>query len=130
MLVRVVSGGSLYRLATSSFLSRRETHAFLTAPRVMTFAQALTWAIARSYTEDAGLGCRIAASKLALADFRAQPFWREATRFFATHAAPRETIDDLRDFLLARLVDDPGFSLKGRTLRSLGALEREWRELL
>src|ERR1700678_3664658 len=53
-----------------------------------------------------------------------------ATRFFATPAAPREAIDDLCDFLLARLVDDPGFSLKGRTLRSLGALEREWRESL
>ena len=77
-----------------------------------------------------GSARRIAASKLALADFRAQPFWRDATRFFATHAAPREAIDDLRDFLLARLVDDTGFSLKGRTMRSLGALEREWRESL
>jgi hypothetical protein len=126
----VVSGGSLYRLATSTFLSRRETHAFLTAPQGMTFAQALSHAIARSYTEDVGLARRIAASKLALADFRAQPFWREATRFFATHAASREAIDDLCDFLLARFVDDPGFSLKGRTLRSVGALEREWRESL
>jgi hypothetical protein len=126
----VVSGESLFRLATSSFLSRRETHAFLTPPQGMTFAQALTHAIARSYTEDAGLARRIAASKLALADVRAQPFWREANRFFATHAAPREAIDDLCDFLLARLVDDPGFRLKGRTLRSLGALEREWRESL
>ena len=95
----------------------------------MTFAQALSWAIARSYTDDQGLARRIAASKLALADVRAQPFWREATRFFATHAAPPKAIDDLCDFLLAHLHDDPGFSVKGRTLRSLGALEGEWREV-
>jgi hypothetical protein len=80
----VVSGGSLYRLATSPFLSRRETHAFLTAPEGLSFAAALMFATARSYTDDVVLARRIAASKLALAAVRAQPFWREAARFFAT----------------------------------------------
>lgn len=115
---------------TSPYLSRRETHAFLAVTGEMSFAKAWAYALARSYTQDDAQARRIASSKLAQAEFRAQPFWREAARFFAVQSASREQIDDLCDFFLARLFDDPGFSLKGRTLQSVGALERTWRDQL
>src|SRR5262249_24317652 len=52
--------------------------------------------------------------------------WREVTRFFCAHPATVEEMDDFRDYLADCHRRNWGFSLKGRTLASLGRQMHEW----
>lgn len=123
-------GGSLYRAAARPYLTRLETHHFLTAPReVETSAQAFWYAFARAETDDRAAALRIARSKLT--DFSAgSAFWKEVARTFARHALAVNEINDLVDFLRAAIAEDETFSLKGRSLSALRRRMEEWhREL-
>ncbi len=120
-------GGSLHKETEAGrWLSRREVHAFLNPPGELPFEAALWQAIARSFTDDIGLALRIARSRIGYTPRGEIGFWREAARFFVANPAPRETIDDLCDFLAERHRRDRDFSLKGRTPVSLERQMREW----
>ena len=73
--------------------------------------------------DDAAIGdgkaFRVARSKIALTARSQIAFWRDAARLFATQAARSQEIDDLADYLAARVRADAAYSLKGRTLVSL-----------
>jgi len=123
----VAAGGrSLYREGAGAWLSRKEVHAFLNPLGSLRFEEAIWQAIARSYTNDSGIVLRIARSRIAQASRAELGFWREAVRFFCAHPTTVEEMDDLRDYLADCRRCNPKFSLKGRTLASLGRQMREW----
>jgi hypothetical protein len=126
--VEVAQGRSLYRGRTKGTLTRLETHNFLYPAPGLGFREALWYAVARSYTDNIGLALRIARSKVARDSVI--PFWRDAARFFCANPIPITDINDLCDFLAALQRGNPGYSLAGRTLRSLRAGMEQWhREL-
>jgi hypothetical protein len=119
-------GGSLYKAGASTWLTRKEVHAFLNAPADLNFDEALWQAIACSHAGDPALALRIARSKIAGAPRGEMAFWREVTRFFCANPSPVETIDDLCDYLVECRRRDPHYSLDGRTLTSLTRRMHEW----
>jgi hypothetical protein len=119
-------GGSLFREGAGAWLSRKEVHAFLNAPPGLGF-EAATWqAIARSYSDDSGIVLRIARTRIVRSPRAELGFWREAVRFFCAHPTTVEAMDDLCDYLEDCRGRNAAFSLKGRTLASLGRQMREW----
>jgi len=120
------SGGSLFKEEAGYWLSRKEVHAFLTAPAGLGFDEAFWHAIARSYAANPGIALRIARSKIAQSDRSAVAFWREAVRFFCANPVGIEELNDYCDFLADSYQHNPQLSLKGRTLGSLGRQMCEW----
>src|SRR5215472_7159193 len=124
--VVAAGGGSLYNAGAGASLSRREVHAFLNPLGSPGFDEAIWQAIARSYTNDAAVVLRIAHSRIAQTPRAERGFWREVAHFFCVHPTTVEEMDDLRDYLADRYRRDRTFSLKGRSLNSLGRQMREW----
>jgi hypothetical protein len=121
-------GRSLYQEALRPLLSRAEVHHFLTAPREIASSQRALWyATARIYT-DARRAVRVARTKIA-----AYPvtlcFWREVARFFALNQTTIIEMNDLIDYLEAE-VEDPSFTLAGRTLPALRERMAAWNDML
>jgi hypothetical protein len=124
--VVAAGGGSLYAAGAAAWLSRKEVHAFLNPLGPLGFEAAIWQAIARSYTNDPGIVLRIARSRIARTPRAEHGFWREAVRFFCAHPTTVEEMDDLHDYLADCYRRNPEFSLKGRSLTSLGRQMREW----
>lgn len=124
--VTAARGGSLYKAGASTWLTRKEVHAFLSPSVGLCFDEAFWEAIARSYADDDALALRIARSKIARASRGDIAFWRGVVRFFCAHPAPAETIDDLCDYLAECHRRDPLYSLEGRTLLTLTRRMHEW----
>jgi hypothetical protein len=118
-------GDSLYKAGASEWLSRKEVHVFLNAPDGLDFEQAFWFAIARGMAGEAA-AFRVARSKIALTPRSQIGFWRDIARLFATQAARTDEIDDLADYLAAKIRADAAYSLKGRTLASLRRASDEW----
>lgn len=135
--VIAAGGGSLYREHTHHFMSKKETHFFLTVPFALGFDEAIAFALARSHTDDLGLCTRLGRSKLAQRSTiidagtpararAAAQFWKEAIRFFVANPAPINEVNDLVDFLDHAREENAAYSLKGRTLASVTAAMRHW----
>lgn len=124
--VVAAGGGSLYGAGASEWLSRKEVHAFLNPLGRLGFEAAIWQAIARTYANDPGVAMQIARSRITQTPRAEHGFWREVVRFFCAHPTTVEGMDDLHDYLAACYRRDPEFSLKGRSLASLGRLMREW----
>jgi hypothetical protein len=119
-------GGSLYRAGAGAWLSRREVHAFLNPLGSVCFEEAIWQAVARSYSNDPGIALRIARSRIAQTPRAELGFWREVARFFCAHPATVEEMNDFCDYLADCYRRNAEFSLKGRTLASLGRQMHEW----
>ena len=124
--VVAAGGGSLHRAGAGAWLSRKEIHAFLNPQANLGFDEAIWQAIARSYTSDPAVALRIARSRIAQVPRAQLGFWREVVRFFCAHPTTVEEMEDLGDYLAHCYRRNRAFSLKGRTLTSLGRLMREW----
>ena len=135
--VVAAGGGSLHREHTHHFMSKKETHHFLTVPYDVGFDEAIVFALARSSTDDLGLCSRLCKSKLAQrplivdamtqAPARAQAlFWKDAIRFFCANPVPIQRINDLVDYLDHAREANVDYALKGRTIASLGAAMGQW----
>src|SRR5215470_5504463 len=123
----VAAGGrSLYREVAGAWLSRKEVHAFLNPLTSLGFEAAIWQAIARSYSNDPGIVLRIARSRITQTPRAELGFWREVVRFLCAHPTTVEEMDDLRDYVADCRRRNPEFSLRGRTLVSLGRQMREW----
>jgi len=119
-------GGSLYREGAGGWLSRREVHAFLNPLASLRFEEAIWQAIARSYSNDPVIALRIARSRIAQTPRSELEFWREVARYFCAHPAAVEEMNDFGDYFADCYRRNPQFSLKGRTLASLGRQMHEW----
>lgn len=136
--VVVATGGSLYKSLTKDFLTKKETHAFLTCPLRLTFPEALVFAIGKSHTSDLGVLTRLAKSKLntigALVSTRranvtpgSTEFWKDVVRFLAHNPQLSiQQVNDLLDFLKHNRGENPDYSLKGRTVESLLGQMAQW----
>ena len=124
--VTAARGGSLYKAGASTWLTRKEVHAFLNPSAGLSFEEAFWEAVARSYAGDAAVPLRIARSKIARMPRGEIAFWREVVRFFCVNPAPLETMDDLCDYLAECRRRDPDYSLEGRTLPALTRRMHEW----
>jgi hypothetical protein len=120
------SGGSLYGAGAAEWLSRKEVHAFLNPVGSVSFEAAIWQAIARSYASDPGVAMRIARTRITQTPRAQHRFWREVVRFFCAHPTTVEEMDDLHDYLADCYRRNRKFSLKGRSLVSLGRQMREW----
>ena len=124
--VAAARGDSLYKAGASTWLTRKEVHAFLNSTAGLCFVEAFWEAIARSYTDDPALALRIARSKIGRTPREEIGFWRGVARFFCGNPASLETIDDLCDYLAECRRGDPAYGLEGRTLPSLIRGMHEW----
>ena len=126
----VAQGGSLYKQAASPFLSKLETHYFLTAPaQVTSINRAFWYAFARAQTEEQKVAVRVAQTRLH--DFPiVSAFWNDVARYFARNPTTVSEMDDLIDFFRAALAEQPDFSLKGRSLLALRRRMEEWHRAL
>jgi hypothetical protein len=123
-------GGSLYKEATHRYLSKLETHHFVSAPaEVLSTARAFWYALARAQTDDTEVALKVSRSKLARLAVVA-PFWKEVARFFARNPITILEMNDLTDYLQVALQDDPRFSLKGRSLPALRRRMAAWHRML
>ena len=128
--VVAAQGGSLYKQEAHPYLSRQETHHFLTArTEVTSTKQAFWYGVARAMTERADVALKVARSKVANYSI-ASTYWKDVARFFARNPLPIHEMDDLADFLLAAKQEDQDFSLKGRTLVSLTRRMQDWHRTL
>lgn len=136
MFLCVVSGQSLHRKMMSEMFTKKETHAFLTGPSDLPFEEALTFAVASSYTDNYGIKNRIAKSSIhrMFEDFsRLTPekvsFAKDYIRFCITNEIGIEEINDIYDFL-NRPMRQLDFSFKGRTLSSVRKMVEDWHRAL
>ncbi|MBR0709500.1 PcfJ domain-containing protein [Bradyrhizobium liaoningense] len=119
-------GGSLYAAGAADRMSRKEVHAFLNPLGNVGFEAAIWQAIARSYANDPGIALRIARTRITQTPRAEHGFWREVVRFFCAYPTTIEEMDDLYDYLAACYRRNRKFSLKGRSLVSLGRQMHEW----
>jgi hypothetical protein len=124
--VTVARGGSLYKAGASTWLTRKEVHAFINPTAGLSFVEAFWEAIARSYTDDPAMALRIARSKIGRSPREEIDFWRGVARFFCVNPASLETIDDLCDYLAECRRGAPGYKLEGRTLPALIRRMQDW----
>jgi len=123
-------GGSLYKQHASRYLSKLETHYFLSAPDgVATSQQALWYAVARAQG-DCGDVARVVARSSLCRHSIASTWWKEVARFFARNPVPLHEMNDLIDYLRVAKTEDTGFSLKGRSLKALQRRKEEWHRAL
>jgi hypothetical protein len=132
--VTAAQGGSLYKLHTAAYLSKGETHHFVTAPaEVARSQQALWYAVARAQTDRKKDALRLAASNLRNYSV-ASSWWKEVARFLARamahHPLPLHDINDLIDYLRVLKAEEPAATLKGRTLAGLRRRQEEWHRAL
>ncbi|MDF0518472.1 PcfJ domain-containing protein [Bradyrhizobium yuanmingense] len=123
--IAAAGGGSLYAAGAAEWLSRKEVHAFLNPLGKVGFEAAIWQAIARSYATDPAVAMRIARTRITQTQRAQHRFWREV-RFFCAHPTTVEDMDDFHDYLAHCHRRDPEYSLKGRSLISLGRQMREW----
>ncbi|WBL76298.1 PcfJ domain-containing protein [Bradyrhizobium xenonodulans] len=124
--IAAAGGGSLYGAGAAEWLSRKEVHAFLNPMGDVGFEAAIWQAIARSHANDPGVALRIARTRITQTPRAQHRFWREVVRFFCAHPTTVEDMDDFHDYLADCHRRDPEYTLKGRSLISLGRQMREW----
>jgi hypothetical protein len=123
--VVAASGGSLYKECTKDFMTKKETHSFLTCPLKITFKEAIWYAFAKAHTDDIGIVTRIFKSKLVEKNYRSV-FWKETVRFFCLHPVPIHQMNDMIDYLQMAYGQDAEWSFKGRTPESIMASTQQW----
>src|SRR5215813_1313578 len=128
--VVAAQGGSLYKQHASPYLTKLETHHFLTTPEEVTSTQQAFWyAVARAQSDSAELARRISESNLRSYSI-ASTWWKEVARFFARNPVPLAEINDVVDYLRVAKTEDANFSLKGRSLQALQRRKEEWHRAL
>jgi hypothetical protein len=126
----VAQGGSLYKQYASPYLTKLETHHFLSAPEQVTTSQEALWyAVACAHGDRPDVARAISRSNLQAYSI-ASTWWKEVARFFAHEPITSHEMHDLIDFLRVAKTENPAFSLKGRSLASLQRRMEEWHRAL
>lgn len=123
----VATGGSLYKEITKEFLTKKETHTFLTCSHNINIEQTLVYSIAKCEGAIDGIALRIARSKIN--DKKIDEYWKQNIRWFAKNIPESiNQINDLVDYLVAKKLEQPNFSLMGSgfTIQSLLKKMHDW----
>jgi hypothetical protein len=123
-------GGSLYKQEARAYLSKQETHHFLTAPaEIMSTKHAFWYAVARAHADNIAVARKVARCKVINYSI-ASAYWKEVARFFARNALSIDEMNDLVDFLFVEKQRDDAFTLKGRTPEALKRRMEDWHHAL
>jgi len=128
--IAVAQGGSLFKSCTKGTLSKKETHAFIHAPKNNTIKQNIWWA--RAYCEsndNIGVASRIAQSKLIEHEINNE-FWISVMRFFVRFPTTLNEMNDLIDYFRHTYQENQNYSLKGRSLDAVRRSCEEWHRFL
>lgn len=127
--ITAAQGRSLYREQAAEFLTRAETHHFLTAPAKIESALAALWfAIAMAETGDTKAALEIARTRLVLQNPRDR-FWKDVARFFTRHRTTVQEMDEMIRYMAGAREAEPDFSLAGRSLAALRRRRQGWLRL-
>ena len=131
--VCLATGGSLYKEHTKNFLTKKETHIFLSVAHEIDACQAVIYSVARAAGLSDGHSLRLARSKLSHKEFT--PFWFDCVRFFALQGnlpSSLPQVNDLVDFVQAKHAEDRNFRLLGSSQSLPAVLRRmeEWHRAL
>ena len=127
--IAVAQGRLLYKEAAHRYLTRLETHHFVTAPREVGSPLAAFWyAYARAQVAETAAALRVARTRLVELPV-VSPFWQSVARFFAHNPTSIQEMNALIDFFAAAKQEDDGFSLKGRSVPALQRRCAEWQRL-
>jgi hypothetical protein len=123
-------GGSLYKQEAHPYLSKQETHYFLTAPaEIVSVRQAFWYAVARAQSDGKNAALKVSQSRLVNYSV-ASSWWKEVARFCARNPTTIHEISDFTDFLFFAKQEDAAFTLKGRTLATLRRRMADWHRAL
>jgi len=125
----VAQGGSLYKSNTKGILTKKETHAFLHAPKNNTVKQNIWWARAYCESDNIGTATRIAQSRLVNRSM-SNEFWISVMRFFSKYPTSVNEINDLLDYFIYALQENEDYTLKGRSLEAVKISCVEWHRFL
>lgn len=122
--VVITSGQSFYKLCAKDVLSRKEAGLFLSAPESLSPDEAIWWARFRAAGELSYAAIEKAKvfNALHVEDDKAL---LPAVLFFAGKSIKNHELSDILDALSEPLMNGT-FSFKGRTLKSLHELSRQW----
>lgn len=140
--IRLGRGARLRSLDIPIALTREMEHHARQAPEHYSVVQALRYGETRGLGGSHKFACEVASSRLG-SDAANAPFWRTVLRFFVAHPEiPLIYLKPIVDFIQANKFDGeeiltphgpetlaaawPGFSMEGRTFKSLLRLVRAW----
>ena len=121
----LATGGSLYKEHAKAYLSKKEVHIFCTCPHLLTWEQLFIYSVAKAANPIEGIALRIAKSRINEKPFN--DFWKTVIRFFSVHTPSTITeINDLLDYLEAKLHENRDYSISGQSLESLNKHMVNW----
>ena len=124
-----IGQGMSFRKACKDFLSNKEAHLFLTAPRSNSIAGNMLWAKCKSFgVSDVVISilCNNWEGRVTTGNKNS---WDKIINFYSKYPdIDRTTVQDTMDFLYNAFGRDKNFSLSGRTLNSVIQLSNEWHQ--
>jgi len=122
------TGGSLHKEYLKDFMTKKETHVFMSCIKPLSINEAIYYATAFCAGAGDGIAFRIARSKLGKKP-KNNEFWRDCARFFATNVPESiEQLDDILDFLESKKNENREFSIFGQgfTIKTLLERVKDW----
>lgn len=123
----VAKGGSLYKEFAKDLLTKKETHLFLNCSHTVSIEEAVVYSIAKAEGVSDGIALRIAKTKIN--DKEITDYWKDNIRWFAKNTPESiKVVNDLVDYLVAKKLESPNFTLMGAgfTLVSLLKKMHDW----
>jgi len=122
------SGKNIRKAPLPVSLTKKMAHLFLSAPANSTVLQAIRWGQLRSLNASKPIIQQFNNSFLAEAlQGEDETFWFSVMNWFVNHYDLSPVyVCPLLDFIRHRREDEPNFSMKGRTLRTLTHMMDEW----
>lgn len=129
-------GGSPYKEVMKQYLTRAETHMFLSAPNDFSVAQNIWWSRimaelktkgSTNHSRNLGIANAIAMSRISASiNNLNSEYHMSLARFFANNIVPLTEMNDLLDCLFALKEENPNFSIKSRTIESIRQMSIVW----
>ena len=122
-----VGQGMSFRKACKGFLSKKEAHLFLTAPKNNTIAGNVLWAKCKAQDTSYAVIHTLCSNWERRFNSESKDRWDKIINFYAKYPEiEKDTVQDTMDFIYAAFAEDRDFSLSGRTLNSVIQLTNEW----
>jgi len=126
--VAIGRGMSVYKTCTKEYMTKKETHLFLTkSNKNLTIYENIWLARARAEGVDSSIIITLLKANPRMCVQLNDEFWLKVFRFFIYNPIRKgNKLREVIDFLIEKEHIDPTFSLKGRTVHSLIQLSDQW----
>jgi len=121
-------GMSLYKTCTKEYMTKKETHLFLTKGRNnLTIYENIWLARARAQGVDPSIAVTLLKANPRMCNQLNDEFWLGVFKFFIKNPIKKgNKLGEVIDFLIEQKHINPTFTLKGRTVHSLIQLSDQW----